>query len=83
MIRSNENRYYYVFWGSLIGVGAFFYGGFDNLLFFIPESWGNIGEYGNFVTARSVFVGVLTTVATISVHAKPFQLVKFFKSKDD
>ena len=53
VIRSNNNRYYYVFFGSLIGIGIFFYGGFDKLLFFIPESWGNINESGDFVTTRS------------------------------
>lgn len=87
VIRSNNNRYDYVYYsvflGSLVGVGAFCYGGFDNLLFFIPESWGGINEGGNFVSTRSLFAGWLAMVATITVHAKPFQLVKFFKSKDD
>ena len=83
VIRSDNNRDYYVFLGSLIGVGAFFYGGFDKLLFFIPESWGSIDEGGDFVTTRSLFAGMLAVFATITVHAKPFQLIKFFKSKDD
>lgn len=83
VIRSNNNRYYYVFFGSFIGVGAFFYGGFGKLLFFIPESWGSIDKYGDFVTARSFFVGGLSMVANIFVHTRPFQLVKFFKSKED
>jgi hypothetical protein len=80
---SDNNRYYYVFMGSLVGIGIFFYGGFDKLLFFIPESWGSIDEGGDFVTTRSLFAGMLAMFATITVHAKPFQLIKFFKSKDD
>jgi hypothetical protein len=83
VIGSNNNRYYYVFLGSLMGIGIFFYGGFDKLLFFIPESWGGIDEGGDFISTRSYFAGALAMVANIFVHARPFQLVKFFKSKDD
>lgn len=84
IIRGSEKyRYYNVFVASLIVIGIFFYGGFDKLLFFIPESWGSINEGGDFVTTRSLFAGMLAMFATITVHAKPFQLIKFFKSKDD
>ena len=80
---SKKYKYYNVLVASLIVTGIFFYGGFDKLLFFIPESWGGINEGGNFESTRSLFAGPLAMVATIFVHTRPFQLIKFFKSKED
>ena len=83
ILRSTKNKYYYVFIGSLIGVGIFFYAGFEKSLFFIPSSWGGINEDGNFISTRSYFAGMLAFAATAFIHSRPHNFVKFFKSKED
>lgn len=83
VIRSDKERYYFVFIGSLVGIGIFFYAGIKGVLFFIPESCGGIDEEGYFVSLKSSLAGITATIATFFVHARPHQLVKFFKSKED
>ncbi len=81
--RGDSNKNYYVFIGSLIGIGIFFYAGFDKALFFIPLSWGGINEDGDFVSTRSYFAGILAFAATAFIHSRPYQIIKFFKSKEE
>lgn len=83
IITSDKGRYCFVFVGSLIGLGIFFHAGFYKVLFFIPDSWGGINEDGDFVGMRSEIAGVLALAATLFIHSRPQQLVKFFKSKDE
>jgi hypothetical protein len=78
----SNNKQYYLFIGSLIGVGAFFYGGAYNILFFIPESWGHISrDDGDFVSSKSFISGIIATVLTLFIHSKPEQIIKFLKGK--
>ncbi len=83
IIHGDKKGYYYLCIGSLIGVGMFFYFGFDKVLFFIPSSWGFIDEDGDFVSLKFYLAGFLAFVASLFIHSRPHQLVAFFKSKED
>lgn len=81
--KGDKNKYYYVFVGSLIGVGIFLYVGFDKALFFIPSSWGGFDEDGDFYSTKGYLAGVLAFATTVFIHTRPYKLVQFFKSKED
>lgn len=83
IIRSDKKRYYCLFIGSLIGIGLFFYVGFERALFFIPADWGGVDEDGDFVSTRRYLAGLLSMYLTVFIHARPHQLVKFFKSREE
>ena len=81
--KSNKEIHYLVFVGSLIGVGIFLYGGFDLILFFIPDSWGSVNEDGDWISTKNYFACFLAMAASLFIHLRPHQVVRFFKSKED
>ena len=82
-IYTSTDKYYYVFLGSLCGMGIFFYGGFSNFLFFIPSSWGQINTEGNNIGFKIYISMFLAIVSTLFIHSRPFKFIQAFKGKED
>ncbi len=62
-----------VFWGAVLGLGTLFYLGFNEMLIFIPESWGSIDEYGEWSSSRhgiSILLSLLLTIIVLPREAK-------------
>jgi hypothetical protein len=83
ILHSDNNFYYALFLGSLIGVGIILYLAFDGILFFIPESWGSVDNDGEYQSLRSFIAALFAFILSAFLHTRPFELVKLIKSKED
>ncbi|WKZ71129.1 MAG: hypothetical protein QY331_07675 [Melioribacteraceae bacterium] len=83
IVNGDSNKYYAIFIGSLVGVGILSYLSFDGILFFIPETWGNINDDGDFFSYKSIIAGFLSVLLTFFFHSRPFKFINFIRSKED
>ena len=62
-----------VFWGAFLGLIILFMIGFNEMLIFIPESWGSVDEYGDWNSTRfsiSILLGFFLAIMVMPKEAK-------------
>lgn len=80
--RSESQKYYYLFIGSVIGISIFLYGGFSNMLFFIGDSV-RVRVDDDFIGLKYIVSGLFAGMLSLYIHCRPFKIANALKSGED